>query len=578
MPCRWKVQVVFVGVDGETPRAMLANESIEAQAALRTSCATLRPTLVVVLLGGCASMPTGQADATRPAPVVARTPQGDTVAISLAGARIDRVERSSSSTTATVVPALTDAHGHVVGLGLSLVRVDLRSCRSPGDCAGRVRGMLSRVPPGAWIQGRGWDQNLYPDQQFPTRAELDAVAPETPVYVRRVDGHAAWANSEALRRAKITRDTPDPPGGKVLKDAKGEPTGILIDRAGDLVDRAIPPPSELEIEQAILRAQDLLVSEGLTSAHEMGISVGVADIYLRLAREGRLKVRIYAHWAAEPSILDEAFRRGPIRVDGPDDLFALRAIKLYADGALGSRGAHLKAPYSDDPHNTGLVVTPASEIEQISHRALAAGFQVSTHAIGDTANHDVLEAYAHAGVTPAARFRIEHAQIVDLVDIPRFASLGVIASMQPTHGTSDMPWAEKRLGRTRLAGAYAWHRFLDAGVPLAFGSDFPVELSDPRLGLFAAITRTDLQGQPPGGWLPDQRLTVEETLRAFTSGAAYAAFEESWRGKLEPGMAADLTVFDGPLDTPEHIVKRKVLMTIVAGRVVYDARTAERPP
>ena len=523
-------------------------------------------------------MPTGQQEKeTRPPPVVARTPQGDTVAISVAGSRIDRVERTTSSTTTTVVPALTDAHGHVVGLGLALVRVELRSCRSPEDCASRVRDMLGKVPPGSWIQGRGWDQNLYPDQQFPTRAVLDAVAPNTPVWLRRVDGHAAWANSEALRRAKITRDTPDPPGGKVLKDASGEPTGILIDRAEDLVENAIPPPSEIEVEQAILRAQDLLVSEGLTSAHEMGISVGVADIYLRLAREGRLKLRIYAHWAGDPSILVEAFRRGPARASGPDELFALRAIKLYADGALGSRGAHLKAPYSDDPHNTGLVLTPASEIEQISRRALAAGYQVSTHAIGDAANHDVLEAYARAGVTPAARFRIEHAQIVDPTDIPRFAQLGVIASMQPTHGTSDMPWAEKRLGRARLAGAYAWQRFLHAGVHLAFGSDFPVELSDPRLGLFAAITRTDLQGQPAGGWLPDQQLTVEEALRAFTSGAAYAAFEEGWRGKLEPGMAADLTVFDGPLDTPEHIVKRKVLMTIVAGRVVYDARTAEPP-
>jgi predicted amidohydrolase YtcJ len=498
--------------------------------------------------------------------------------ISITGSRIYRVEPSPTATTATVVPSLTDAHGHVVGLGLALVRVDLRNCRSPEDCASGVRDMLGKVPAGAWIQGRGWDQNLYPDQQFPTRAVLDSVAPNTPVFLRRVDGHAAWANSEALRRAKITRDTPDPPGGKILKDAKGEPTGILVDRAEELVDRALPPPSKEEVEQAILRAQDLLLSEGLTSVHEMGILVDVADVYLALARSGRLKIRVYAHWAAEPATLEEAFRRGPLKAAGPDDLFTLRSIKVYADGALGSRGAHLKAPYSDDPHNNGLVLTPMSQVEEISRRALAAGFQVSTHAIGDAANHDVLEAYARASVTPAARFRIEHAQIVDLADIPRFAQLGVIASVQPTHATSDMPWAEKRVGRARLAGAYAWRRFLAAGVPLGFGSDFPVELSDPRLGLFAAIARTDLHGQPPGGWLPDQRLTVEETLRAFTSGAAYAAFEEGWRGELKPGMAADLTVFDGPLDTPEHIVKRKVLMTIVAGRVVYDARTSERPP
>ena len=519
-------------------------------------------------------MPSLQSDAPRP-PLVARTAQGDVVAISLAGSRIVRVEPARSAPSSVVVPGLTDAHGHVVGLGLSLVKVDLRGCRSPADCAARVQAALPKLAPGAWLQGRGWDQNLYPDQQFPTRAALDAVAPDTPVFVRRVDGHAGWANSEALRRARVTRETPDPPGGRILRGASGEPTGVLVDRAEDLMEKAIPPPSEVEIEQAILRAQDLLVSQGLTSVHEMGISPLVADIYLRLARSGRLKIRVYAHWTSDPATLEEAFRRGPLRA-GADELFTLRSIKVYADGALGSRGAHLKAPYSDDPHNTGIVVTPMQEVEAISRRALAAGFQVSTHAIGDAANHDVLEAYARAGVTPAARFRIEHAQIVDVADIPRFAQLGVIASMQPTNATSDMPWAEKRLGRQRLAGAYAWHRFLDAHVHLAFGSDFPVELSDPRLGLFAAVTRTDLDGRPPGGWLPDQRLTVEEALHAFTVGATYAAFEEEWRGELRPGQTADFTVFDGPLDTPEHIVQRKILMTVVAGRVVYDASTAEQ--
>jgi predicted amidohydrolase YtcJ len=433
--------------------------------------------------------------------------------------------------------------------------------------------MLPKISPGAWIQGRGWDQNLFPDQQFPTKAALDAVAPDSPVVLRRVDGHAVWVNSEALRRANLTRDTPDPAGGRFLRGTSGDLTGILVDRAIDLVELAIPPPSETEIEKAILRAQDLLVSEGITSAHEMGISAAYVDVYRRLAREGRLKLRIYAHWIAEPADLQEAFRRGPLRV-GPEDLFALRAIKVFADGALGSRGAHLKAPYSDDPHNTGLVLTPMREIEDLSRRALAAGFQVSTHAIGDAANHDVLEAYARAGVTPAARFRIEHAQIVDPADIPTFARLGVFASMQPTHATSDMPWAEKRVGRARLSGAYAWQKFLDAGVHLAFGSDFPVELSDPRLGLYAAITRANVHGQPPGGWLPEQRVSVDEAIRAFTTGAAYAAFEEEWRGELRPGQVADLTIFDGPLDTPEHIMHRKVLMTIVAGRVVYDARTA----
>jgi predicted amidohydrolase YtcJ len=511
------------------------------------------------------------------------------VAIALKGSRIATVgspddvlsfRRGSAhlidTRGASVVPALTDGHGHLVGLGLSLVKVNLRGCGSPEDCAERVRAALPKIPPGAWVQGRGWDQNLYPDKQFPTRASLDAVAPNTPVFVRRVDGHAVWANSEALRRAGITRDTTDPTGGKIIRDSWGEPTGILVDRAEELVEKIIPLPSDREVEQAILRAQDLLVSQGLTSVHEMGISAQWADVYMRLARSGRLKIRVYAHWSGDPATLEEAFRRGPLGA-GPDDLFTLRAIKLYADGALGSRGAHLQAPYSDDPHNTGLVLTPMREIEAVSRRALAAGFQVSTHAIGDAANHDVLEAYARAGVTPAARFRIEHAQIVDPADIPRFAQLGVVASMQPTHATSDMLWAETRLGRARLLGAYAWRQFLDAKVHLAFGSDFPVEFSDPRLGLYSAITRADLDGKPPGGWLPAQRLTVEEAIRAFTVGAAYAGFEEEWRGALRAGQAADLTIFDGPLDAPEHIMQRKVLMTVVAGRVVYDARVAERP-
>jgi predicted amidohydrolase YtcJ len=382
-------------------------------------------------------------------------------------------------------------------------------------------------------------------------------------------------NSEGLRRAKIARDTPDPAGGLIARDSSGEPTGILVDRAMELIERVIPEPSPAELEQAILRAQDLLISQGLTSVHEMGIDIAAVDTYLKLAKEGRLKLRVYAHWSGEPKVLEEAFRRGPLRA-GPDDLFSLRSIKLYADGALGSRGAHLKAPYSDDPKRTGLVLTPLRDLEVISRRALAAGFQVSTHAIGDAAIHDVLEAYGRAGVTPAARFRIEHSQIVDPADIPRYAQLGVIASMQPTHATSDMPWAEARVGRARLAGAYAWRRFLDAHVPLAFGSDFPVEESDPRLGLYAAITRTDSRGKPAGGWLPTQRLTIDEAVQAFTKGAAYAGFEEAWRGELKPGQVADFTVFDGPFDSAEHILERKVLMTVVAGRIVYDKKDVVR--
>jgi len=548
----------------------------------------MRATLGLLLLG-CASTPmppSGSADLI----ILASGPTASTpTAVAVEGSRItavgspDELLRLRGPQTrlidfhgGTIVPALTDAHGHLVGLGFALANVDLRGCNSPKDCADRIRTVLTSAAPGAWIQGRGWDQTRFPDKQFPTRAALDAVAPNTPVFLRRIDGHAAWANSEALRRAKITRQTPDPPGGRIHHDARGEPTGILIDRAEDLVQRAIPLPGDAEIEAAIFRAQDLLASQGLTSIHEMGIDSQTAEVYRRLARAGRLKLRVYAHWSGEPRSLEEAFHRGPER-GGPDDLFTLRAIKLYADGALGSRGAHLKAPYTDDPQNSGLVLTPPNEIEATARRALGAGFQLSTHAIGDAANHDVLEAYARAGVTPAARFRIEHAQITDPADIPRFAQLGVIASMQPTHATSDISMAEARLGHARLAGAYAWRRFLDAHVHVAFGSDFPVELSDPRLGLFAAVTRTDLDGQPPGGWLPDQKLTIAEALHGFTVEAAYASFEEDWRGELRPGQVADLTLFDGPLDSPAHILHQKPLLTVVGGHIVFDG-TPKAPP
>ncbi len=453
-----------------------------------------------------------------------------------------------------VVPALTDAHAHLVGLGLARTQVDLRGCSSADDCARRVAA--ARPNRGAWTLGRGWDQNRFSDGKFPTHAALDKIA--TPVWLERVDGHAGWANTAALQKAGVTRETKDPPGGKIVRDDKGEPTGVFVDNAMSLVDRAVPPPSRAELEAAILRAQELVAAEGLTEVHEMGIGSAVAAVYRALADAGRLRVRVYAMGAQDEA---ERWLAHPPPPSPPGALFTMRGIKLYADGALGSRGAALLAPYSDDPGNRGIVITDEPTIEKIARAAIAAGWQVAVHAIGDRANRNVLDAFAKAGVKPEQRFRIEHAQVVALDDIPRFARLGVIASMQPTHATSDSPWAEKRLGKERLQGAYAWRRMLDAGVRLAFGSDFPVEEPSVVAGFRAAVER--------GGWTVDQKLTLDETLRAFTVGAAYAAFEESWRGRAAPGMAADLTVFDRPA---ADLVHARADLTIVGGKIVYERR------
>jgi predicted amidohydrolase YtcJ len=454
----------------------------------------------------------------------------------------------------TVIPSLTDAHVHLVGLGLARAEVDLRGCASPAECARRVAAAAPNR--GAWILGRGWDQNRFADPTFPTHAALDAIA--APVFLTRVDGHAGWANAAALKLAEISRATADPPGGRIVRDKAGEPTGVFVDAAMALVGRAIAPPIESEIEAAILRAQDLAVAEGLTEVHEMGAGEDTVVIYRRLAGSGRLKLRVYAYAAADQA--ETLLQRvPPPRASG--GWFTLRGIKLYADGALGSRGAALLAPYSDDPKNRGLVQTAPALIERAARAAVAHGWQIAVHAIGDKANRDVLDAFSRAGVGAAQRFRIEHAQVVAPGDFARFAKLGVIASMQPTHATSDMPWAEARIGKERIKGAYAWRRMLSAGVPLAFGSDFPVEDVSVVAGLRAAVER--------GGWTPAQKLTLDEALRAFTVGAAFAAFEESFRGRAAPGMAADLTVFSTP---PAGLLHARADMTVVAGKIMYERR------
>lgn len=469
-----------------------------------------------------------------------------------------------------VSAGLVDGHCHLYGLGLSLEVISLRGATSPEEAAARVRDGAARFEDDEWILGRGWDQNLWTPAEFPTRAALDAVVADRPVMLRRIDGHAAWLNTKALAAAGITAKTADPPGGKIVRDGKGEPTGVLIDAAMDLVDAVIPAPSLAARKRRILLASGVAVEAGLTGVHEMGIDDVTVQAYRELVASGELPLRVYAY--LEASLLDSLTTRKPdVDRDG-SAMFVVRGIKLFADGALGSRGAWLLAPYADDPGNSGLVITRPEELRRAVEITSANGWQLAVHAIGDAANRAVLDAVQSGGKgRKDLRARIEHAQIVDPADFGRFAELGVLASMQPTHATSDMPWAEERLGKERLRGAYAWRSLKEAGARLVGGSDFPIEEVPPILALYAATTRQDAKGQPEGGWLPEQRLTLDEALRMFTVEPAYAAFAEGRRGVVAPGAVADLTVFDRDLvaDGPA-LLATKVDLTIVGGRIVYD--------
>lgn len=472
-----------------------------------------------------------------------------------------------------VLPGLIDAHGHIHSLGESLQNVRLAGTTSKEECAARVRARQENTPRGRWIQGRGWDQNDWEVMEFPTWRDL-AGTEANPVYIKRVGGHAAWLNRAALDIAGITRDTPDPDGGRIVRDADGEPTGIVIDNAKDLVTAHIPDPSPAEIDEHMLGAVEHCTSLGLVAMHDAGTTEEELASLERLAKGGRLKMRVYCMLSDE----DEAWLLSRLRLgvtSVADGRVVARAVKLYADGALGSRGAALLAPYADAPDNTGLLVTRAEKLLEMTMRALEAGFQVCTHAIGDRGNSVTLDAYEKAQAVTGGpgdeRLRVEHAQVVAERDFARYARLKVIASMQPTHATSDMYWAEERLGPERVRGAYAWRRFLDDGNPLPFGSDFPVESADPLWGIYAAVTRSDHEGWPEGGWHPDQRLTVTEALRGFTASAAYAEFAEDERGSIEVGKRADLVVLDRDLlrIDPREILETKVRYTVVDGEIVY---------
>lgn len=474
----------------------------------------------------------------------------------------------------TVMPGLTDAHAHVAGLGDALATVSLVGTKSYEEVIDRIAARAAELEPGEWVLGRGWDQNDWPDQRFPTAAALDARVPDNPVWVSRIDGHAGLANSAAMRAAGISASTKDPDGGRILRDAAGNPSGVFIDNAEDLINRVVASPSASERKRRMRAALRTIARHGLTEVHDAGVSDDTIALYRQLADEGDLPIRIYAMLSDDASLLGRWFSAGPLI--GYRDLLTVRSVKLYADGALGSRGAALLEPYSDDPDNHGLMRASVQHIRDVSARARSAGFQVGTHAIGDRAVRTVLEAYDAAGVRPADRFRIEHLQVMSLDDLPRLIRMGIVASMQPTHATSDMPWAEQRVGPRRILGAYLWRSVLDRGGVLAFGSDFPVEEVNPWHGVHAAVTRQDQSGHPPGGWYPEERVSVTEALQGFASGAAYAAFEESRRGRIAPGYDADITITaqNPAVIDPAELYEAEVLYTVVAGRVVHSFREA----
>jgi predicted amidohydrolase YtcJ len=475
---------------------------------------------------------------------------------------------------ATVVPGLIDAHGHVANLGLARMRVDLAGAASRAEVVERLRAFASELPADAWLLGRGWDQNRWPERAFPSSADLDAAFPERPVWLERVDGHAGWANSAALR--KVARDLAgnwQPDGGRIERDADGRATGVFIDAAMALVEDAIPPLDAAAIGRALELGMRAAVAHGLTGVHDAGVSLPQLEAYRRLADRDALPLRITAMADGDGAALAWLCEHGPYR--HPGDRLQMRAVKLYIDGALGSRGAALLEDYSDDPGNRGLLLMRPAQLLEVAGRARGCGIQVATHAIGDRGNRVVLDAYQAllAGQdADALRWRIEHAQLLEAGDLGRLASLGVVASMQPTHATSDMPWAQERVGPLRIVGAYAWRQLRDSGARLALGSDFPVESVDPRLGLHAAATRTDHEGHPAGGWLPQEKLTAWEALRGFTRDAAWAGFAEHEVGTLAPGMRADFVVLDrDPLAVPPaDLPGVEVLATYVDGRTVFE--------
>jgi predicted amidohydrolase YtcJ len=487
----------------------------------------------------------------------------------------------------TLLPGLNDAHMHLWGIGNRELSFDLEGTKGIPELRERLRVRIASAGPRKWIVGRGWIETHWAPAAFPTARDLDDLSPDNPVVLKRADGHALVANSVALRLARIDRTTPNPSGGEILRyPDSGEATGMLIDEAMGFVDRIVPPPTQAEIEQALVTGAQREVALGWTGVQIAGHDFAEAETVRRLVAAGKIKLRIYDAVSAPGADADSLFAAGPVLGES-DGRYTRRGVKLYIDGALGSRGAALLAPYRDYA-SSGLLMHQPANLLPFLQEALRRGFQVETHAIGDRGNRTMLDLYEQAlASVPAAerkvaepRWRIEHAQVLSAADMPRFAQLGVIASMQPSHAIGDLYFAPKRLGSERLAGAYAWQSLRQAGAMLAGGSDAPVERGEPMIEFYAAVARRSLDGFADADWHLEQRLTREQALQMFTVGPAYAAFEEQERGTIAAGKRADFTVLSADIMTiPEpEILKTRCVMTIVGGEIVYAAPDAPAAP
>lgn len=501
----------------------------------------------------------------------------------------------------TMIPGFIDSHGHLSGLGIFLAELDLVGTTSSEEIVKRVAEKVKNVSPGEWIRGNGWDQNDWDNTgrniPFPTAAVLDKVAPNNPVILSRIDGHAIWVNSKAMQLAGILNDSKkEIEGGKIIRDRAGMPQGIFVDNAIEIISSIVPAYTNAELKEMYQKAFKECVQFGLTSVHDMGISESEYALLDSFARNNQLPLRIYAAVGGNNSLWKKVKSGGPVS----GKFLSLRAIKLYSDGALGSRGAALSEPYSDEPGNRGLEVTSEKELQALTEDAVQHGFQVCVHAIGDRGNKNVLDAYEavekkYPEKTKQLRLRIEHAQVLDGNDVYRFKQLHIIPSMQPTHCTSDMYWAQARLGPERVQGAYAWRWLLKEGNIIASGSDFPVESPNPLFGFYAAITRQDKDGIPRNatdvaahfqlsadgikdsanfedGWYPQQKMTREEALKSFTLWGAYAEFAEKDKGSLESGKLADFVLLTNDIMKiePKQILSTKVAMTVVDGKIRYQ--------
>ncbi|MFC1729014.1 amidohydrolase, partial [candidate division KSB1 bacterium] len=475
----------------------------------------------------------------------------------------------------TVMPGIVEGHGHVLNLGQSFLRLNVEGVPSPAEVAALVEERVDAARPGEWIIGWGWDEGAWA-KDYPTRAELDRVSPENPVYLEGLHGFASWVNGRVLEIAGITAETPDPPNGEIIKDRRtGEPTGILTNKAQDLFHPYIPPLTLEQRKRAFTRALEECVKYGITTVHDANTTAGMLEALLSMEENGELLIPVHA-WldGTDDELVSKYLERGPKY--GKSEMLTIRVVKIFVDGALGSRGAVMFDDYSDAPGVRGVLVTTEDELYDITVRSLKAGFQVASHAIGDRANRITIDAFKRAvRDVPSARdhrLRIEHAQVMRHEDIPEFTGSGFILSMQPPHATSDMPWAETRVGPERVKGAYAWRSVLDTGVHFTLNSDFPGETLDPFRGMYAAETRKSPAGDPPGGWYAEQTLTRDEVLKAYTIEAAYSGYEENYKGKIAPGYLADFIVLSGDILTasPEELLSIEVEKTYVWGRPVYS--------